>query len=112
MPTSKASGRRHKFVPMTTAQTAALQVPGRHTCECQALRHKLVNNCLKCGRIVCEQVHYCSGCVVNCVDDSLVVQAHAICHTALYSSLYTLHVQYLRIHLTIIKKRSLEQNHS
>lgn len=28
---------------------------GRHFCECQASKHKLVNNCLKCGRIVCEQ---------------------------------------------------------
>lgn len=24
-------------------------------CECQASRHKLVGNCLNCGRIVCEQ---------------------------------------------------------
>lgn len=28
---------------------------GRHRCECQAGKHKLINNCLKCGRIVCEQ---------------------------------------------------------
>lgn len=28
---------------------------GRHPCDCQASKHKLVNNCLKCGRIVCEQ---------------------------------------------------------
>lgn len=27
----------------------------RHVCECQASRHKLVGNCLNCGRIVCEQ---------------------------------------------------------
>lgn len=29
--------------------------PGRHFCECLATIHKLVNNCLQCGRIVCEQ---------------------------------------------------------
>ncbi|KAK8732045.1 hypothetical protein OTU49_007156 [Cherax quadricarinatus] len=28
---------------------------GRHKCDCQASKHKLINNCLKCGRIVCEQ---------------------------------------------------------
>lgn len=27
----------------------------RRSCECQAAQHKLVGNCLKCGRIVCEQ---------------------------------------------------------
>ncbi len=30
-------------------------VPGRHVCECLATRHKLINNCLECGRIVCQQ---------------------------------------------------------
>ena len=24
-------------------------------CECQASKHKLIGNCLKCGRIVCEE---------------------------------------------------------
>lgn len=28
---------------------------GRHFCECQASQHALINNCLKCGRIVCAQ---------------------------------------------------------
>ena len=28
---------------------------GRHTCECQATKHKLISNCVRCGRIVCEQ---------------------------------------------------------
>lgn len=28
---------------------------GRHMCNCQAAKHKLINNCCKCGRIVCEQ---------------------------------------------------------
>jgi hypothetical protein len=28
---------------------------GRNRCECQATKHKLINNCLNCGRIVCEQ---------------------------------------------------------
>lgn len=28
---------------------------GRHKCNCQAAKHKLINNCLRCGRIICEQ---------------------------------------------------------
>lgn len=28
---------------------------GRNRCDCQASKHKLVNNCQSCGRIVCEQ---------------------------------------------------------
>lgn len=28
---------------------------GRHMCNCQAAKHTLVNNCIQCGRIVCEQ---------------------------------------------------------
>ncbi|KAF7636724.1 zf-C2HC5 domain-containing protein [Meloidogyne graminicola] len=29
--------------------------PGRHLCSCQARIHKLIRNCLNCGRVVCEQ---------------------------------------------------------
>ena len=28
---------------------------GRTQCECQALKHKVINNCTSCGRVVCEQ---------------------------------------------------------
>lgn len=28
---------------------------GRHLCNCQASKHTLINNCIQCGRIVCEQ---------------------------------------------------------
>ncbi|KAM9825029.1 activating signal cointegrator 1 isoform X2 [Syngnathus typhle] len=30
-------------------------LPGRHGCECLAQKHRLINNCISCGRIVCEQ---------------------------------------------------------
>ncbi|MFT7814382.1 activating signal cointegrator 1 isoform X2 [Arapaima gigas] len=33
----------------------AVLLPGRHPCECLAQKHPLVNNCLTCGRIVCQQ---------------------------------------------------------
>lgn len=32
-----------------------LLLPGRHVCNCEASKHALINNCLNCGRIVCEQ---------------------------------------------------------
>lgn len=28
---------------------------GRHYCNCQARNHRLIRNCLSCGKIVCEQ---------------------------------------------------------
>jgi activating signal cointegrator 1 len=36
-------------------QEEVVLLKGRNHCDCQATKHKLVNNCLKCGRIVCEQ---------------------------------------------------------
>ena len=30
-------------------------VEGRHLCDCMAAKHKLIGNCLACGRIVCAQ---------------------------------------------------------
>ena len=32
-----------------------MRLPGRHKCECQAQKCDLINNCTKCGRIVCAQ---------------------------------------------------------
>lgn len=32
-----------------------VKLPGSHLCNCQASKHKLINNCTSCGRIVCEQ---------------------------------------------------------
>ena len=48
-----------KFQPLfteggTEARVAVL-LPGRHPCQCLAVRHRLVSNCTNCGRIVCEQ---------------------------------------------------------
>jgi hypothetical protein len=30
-------------------------LPGKCICQCHAMIHKLINNCINCGRIVCEQ---------------------------------------------------------
>lgn len=32
-----------------------IKVLGRHPCNCQARVHKLIRNCISCGRVVCEQ---------------------------------------------------------
>ena len=32
-----------------------IQVTGRHPCDCQSIKHPLINNCLSCGKIVCTQ---------------------------------------------------------
>lgn len=32
-----------------------LLVANRKLCDCQARRHRLITNCLSCGRIICEQ---------------------------------------------------------
>ncbi|XP_075249182.1 activating signal cointegrator 1-like [Convolutriloba macropyga] len=46
-----------KYVPLFDASgnQSVILLPGRHLCDCQATRHKLIRNCLSCGRIVCEQ---------------------------------------------------------
>ncbi|XP_077174356.1 activating signal cointegrator 1 isoform X2 [Paroedura picta] len=55
---SASSKKKAKFVNLYTKEgqdKLAVMLPGRHPCECLAQKHKLINNCLTCGRIVCEQ---------------------------------------------------------
>lgn len=50
--------KKTKFHPLFSKDGKANDVvllQGRHPCECMAVKHGLVNNCLSCGRIVCEQ---------------------------------------------------------
>ena len=48
-----------KFVPLFAkdgkVDENVMILPGRNPCRCQAQKHELINNCLKCGRIVCKQ---------------------------------------------------------
>ncbi|NWU99452.1 TRIP4 protein, partial [Upupa epops] len=56
--TSSCSKKKPKYVSLYTREgqdKLAVLIPGRHTCECLGQKHKLINNCLVCGRIVCEQ---------------------------------------------------------
>ena len=63
-PRSSGSGSntKTKFVSLYTEDGKAaesVQLPGRHACDCQSLKHALINNCLSCGKIVCVQVNSC-----------------------------------------------------
>ncbi|RVE74236.1 hypothetical protein OJAV_G00020050 [Oryzias javanicus] len=56
---SSSSGKKKsKFVNLYAKEgqdKLAVLLPGRHSCDCLAQKHKLINNCLSCGRIVCDQ---------------------------------------------------------
>nr|XP_037289992.1 activating signal cointegrator 1-like isoform X1 [Rhipicephalus microplus] len=56
--TQNATRRKQRYVNLYSREGRARDVvlfPGRHPCECEARRHALINNCLRCGRIVCRQ---------------------------------------------------------
>ncbi|XP_023348454.1 activating signal cointegrator 1 [Eurytemora carolleeae] len=55
----KEASKKNKFVPLYSKDgkmSDVVLLTGRHPCECQAVKHQLVNNCLSCGRVVCQQV--------------------------------------------------------
>uniref|UniRef100_A0A8C5K2D2 Thyroid hormone receptor interactor 4 n=1 Tax=Jaculus jaculus TaxID=51337 RepID=A0A8C5K2D2_JACJA len=55
---SNSAKKKTKFVNLYTREgqdKLAVLLPGRHPCDCLGQKHKLINNCLICGRIVCEQ---------------------------------------------------------
>ncbi|XP_076104447.1 activating signal cointegrator 1-like [Mytilus galloprovincialis] len=50
--------KKSKFVPLFSQEgqeKTVVKLQGRHACECQAAKHKLISNCTRCGRVVCEQ---------------------------------------------------------
>ncbi|XP_064013217.1 activating signal cointegrator 1 isoform X2 [Pogoniulus pusillus] len=53
-----SSKKKAKFVSLYSKEgqdRLAVLLPGRHPCECLGQRHRLINNCLLCGRIACQQ---------------------------------------------------------
>ncbi|XP_071439757.1 activating signal cointegrator 1 [Hetaerina americana] len=55
---SAVSKKKSKYVGLYTQEGQNKDVvllKGRHKCFCQAGKHGLINNCVQCGRIVCEQ---------------------------------------------------------
>jgi len=68
--TAGASGKKTKFVPLfdKDGKAGSIMLPGRNPCQCQAVKHKLINNCMHCGKIVCAQegsgpCHFCGNLV-------------------------------------------------
>ncbi|MCL4126621.1 UNVERIFIED_CONTAM: hypothetical protein GTU68_022981 [Idotea baltica] len=65
--------KKNKYVSLYSEEGAnkdVILLPGRQKCDCQATKHKLINNCLKCGRIVCEQegsgpCSFCQALVIS-----------------------------------------------
>ncbi|XP_055869636.1 activating signal cointegrator 1-like isoform X2 [Biomphalaria glabrata] len=72
--------KKTKFVSLYSKEGQAksvIHLPGRHICECQAAKHKLINNCIQCGRIVCEQEGagpcvFCGSLVCTPEDQELI----------------------------------------
>ncbi|XP_028678577.2 activating signal cointegrator 1 [Erpetoichthys calabaricus] len=55
---SSSSKKKTKFINLYAKEgqdRLAVLLPGRYSCECLAQKHRLINNCLNCGRIICEQ---------------------------------------------------------
>ena len=55
---SQGAKKKTKYVNLYTNDgkvADTIMLKGRRLCNCEASQHKLINNCLRCGRIVCEQ---------------------------------------------------------
>ncbi|KAK6639825.1 hypothetical protein RUM43_008100 [Polyplax serrata] len=86
--------KKNKYVNLYSEEGEKKDVillKGRHWCECQASKHKLVNNCLKCGRIVCTQEGsgpclYCGTLVCN-VDEQFILNSNTRQSEKLYENL-------------------------
>uniref|UniRef100_A0AAR2LE46 Activating signal cointegrator 1 n=2 Tax=Pygocentrus nattereri TaxID=42514 RepID=A0AAR2LE46_PYGNA len=55
---SSSTKKKNKFVNLYAKEgqdRLSVLLPGHHSCDCLAQNHKLINNCMTCGRIVCEQ---------------------------------------------------------
>lgn len=71
--TPSSGKKKTKFVNLYSEDGANKDVvllSGRHRCECQASKHRLVGNCLSCGRVVCQQegsgpCQFCGNLVVS-----------------------------------------------
>lgn len=52
---SRKSNKNRKAISLAEAVKGSVVFRKGEPCSCQARRHKLVSNCLSCGKIVCEQ---------------------------------------------------------
>ncbi|XP_066952695.1 activating signal cointegrator 1 [Macrobrachium rosenbergii] len=82
-PSGGSSGKKKtKYVSLYSNEGKNKDVvllSGRHKCDCQASKHKLINNCLKCGRVICEQegsgpCSFCGNLVTTNEEEELLEQ--------------------------------------
>ena len=52
---NKEYGNTQKSTMKVRGDITKYLVVGRKTCYCQASQHPFVNNCMSCGKIICEQ---------------------------------------------------------
>jgi len=86
--------KKTKYVPLYSKDGKAadtVQLPGRHPCDCQAVKHGLVSNCLSCGKIVCVQegsgpCFFCGNLVVT-RDEQIVLDKKNKKSESLYKKL-------------------------
>ncbi|VVC34702.1 Zinc finger, C2HC5-type,Zinc finger, RING/FYVE/PHD-type,ASCH domain,PUA-like domain [Cinara cedri] len=78
----KVKSKQKKYVNIFSDEGQNCQevfLKGRHKCNCEASKHGLINNCLKCGRIVCKQ-EGSGACVVCgelvCSNDELFILSY------------------------------------
>lgn len=75
--TSTGAKKKTKYVSLygdDGKMNDVITLKGRHLCNCEASKHNLINNCMQCGRIVCEQEGsgpclFCGNLV--CTEDEL-----------------------------------------
>lgn len=81
-----AAKKQNKFVNLYSGDGKimgnSVLLKGRRSCDCQATEHKLINNCLGCGRIVCEQEGsgpclYCDEPVYTAEEEQQMAKAAA-----------------------------------
>ncbi|RZF48358.1 hypothetical protein LSTR_LSTR007525 [Laodelphax striatellus] len=96
--------KKSKFVSIYSAEGQrkdTILLKGRIKCDCQAYKHSLINNCLKCGRIVCEQEG--AGPCLFCGNLGL------LCSSCLLILTRLMHIQIIVLYLLYIFVCSREQ---
>ncbi|XP_077300872.1 activating signal cointegrator 1 [Arctopsyche grandis] len=92
-----AGKKKPKFVNLYSQEGQNREIvllKGRHHCDCQASKHKLINNCLNCGRIICQQEGsgpcLCCGTLVCSPDEQNVLNSSSGKSATLYNKLMDL----------------------
>ncbi|KAK6148536.1 hypothetical protein DH2020_019448 [Rehmannia glutinosa] len=69
-PSSSKKKKSGKVITLAEAAKGSIVFQKGKPCSCQARRHRLVSNCLSCGKIICEQegegpCNYCGALVLR-----------------------------------------------